>query len=173
MFLKIHLKCKKYYNQANKHSLKMNLNLTAKLSKATLKYIDILRAQNKVLRVISYKFFMEQSEPLYNQLKTNSLNENIILNKCLFLFDNLANNPPDVFHQFFNPFKELHNHNTRRSQLYLLNIPETNTQTFGPNSIRIKSINNWHKMIHKIHFSSELLLKCNGFIELVKNTFVT
>ena len=27
-------------------------------------------------------------------------------------------------------------------------------------------------MIHKIHFSSELLLKCNEFIKLNKNTFV-
>ena len=30
---------KAYYKQVNKHSLKMNVNLTAKLLKATLKYI--------------------------------------------------------------------------------------------------------------------------------------
>ena len=30
---------------------------------------------------------------------------------------------------------------------------------FGSNSIKIQSINNWTKMIHKIHFSCELLLK--------------
>ena len=44
---------------------------------------------------------------------------------------------------------------------------------FGSNSIKNKSINDWNKTIHKIHFSSELLLKLNGFIKLVKNTFVT
>ena len=27
---------------------------------------------------------------------------------------------------------------------------------FGSNSIKIKSINDWNKMIHKIHFSSKL-----------------
>ena len=115
---------------------------------------------------------MEPSEPLYNQLKINSLKDSIILNNCLFVFDNLTNNLPDVFDQFVKP-KELHNHNTRRSQQYLLIIPKTNTQIFGSNSIKIKSINDWNKMIHKIHFSSELLLKRNESIKLVKNTFVT
>ena len=87
----------------------------------------IQRAQNKAFRIISFKQFMEPSEPLYNQLKINSLKNNVILNNCLFVFDNLTNNLPDVFDQFFKPFKELHNHNTRGSQQYLLNIPKTNT----------------------------------------------
>ena len=100
--------------------------------------------QNKAL---SFKHFMEPSEPLYNQLKINGLKNNIILINCLFVFDNLTNNLPDVFDQFFKPFKELHNHNTRESQQYLLNIPKTNTQMFGSNSIKIKSINDWNKMI--------------------------
>ena len=39
-FQKIKLNAKAYYKQVNKHSLKMNVNLTAKLSKATLKYIQ-------------------------------------------------------------------------------------------------------------------------------------
>ena len=73
-------------------------------------------AQNKALRIISLKQFMEPSEPLYNQLKINTLNNNIILNNCRFVFDKLANNLLDVFDQFFKPFKELHNHNTRGSQ---------------------------------------------------------
>ena len=40
---------------------------------------------------------MGPSEPLCNQLKTNSLKNNIILSNCLFVFDNLTNNIPDVF----------------------------------------------------------------------------
>ena len=129
----------------------------------------IQRAQNKALRIVSFKYFMEPSEPLYYQLKINCLKNNIILNNCLFVFDNLANN----LDHFFKPLKKLHNHNTRGSQQYLLNIPKTNTQMFGCNSIKIKSINDWNKMVHKIHFGSELRLKHNDFIKLVKNTFVT
>ena len=80
----------------------------------------IQRAQNKALRIISFQHFMEPSESLYNQLKLNSLKNHIILNNCLFVFDNLTNNLPDVFDQFFKPFKELHNPNTRGSKQYLL-----------------------------------------------------
>ena len=82
---------------------------------------------------------MEPSEHLYQKLKINNLKNNIILNNCLFVFDKLTNNLPDVFDQFFQPFKEQHNHNTRRSQKYLLNIPKTNMQMFGSNSIKITS----------------------------------
>ena len=66
----------------------------------------------------NYKFWKtyELFEPLYNQLKINSLRNNVILNNCLFVFDNLVNNIPDVSDQFFKPFKELHKHHTRGSQ---------------------------------------------------------
>ena len=111
---------------------------------------------------------MEPSESLYNQLKINNLKNNTISNNCLFVFDNLANNLPDVFDQFFSPFKELYNHNTRGSQQHLLNAPKTNNQMFCYNSIKIKSINDWNNMIHKIHFISELFFKRNEFIKLVK-----
>ena len=59
-------------------------------------------AQNKALRIISFKQFIEASEPLYNQLKINSLKNNIILNNSLFVFDKLANNLPHVFDSFSN-----------------------------------------------------------------------
>ena len=66
------------------------------------KTFDMIQcAQNKALRIISFKQFMEPSEPLYNQLKINSLKNNIILNNCQFVFDKLANNFPDGFDQFF------------------------------------------------------------------------
>ena len=80
-------------------------------------------AQNKALKIINFKQSIEPSEPLYQKLlKINKLKNNIVLNNCLFLFDKLTNNLPDVFDQFFQPFKEQHDHNTRGSQQYLLNI---------------------------------------------------
>ena len=42
MFSKMLLKCTNILQQANKLSLKMNGHLTVKLSKATLKYIELL-----------------------------------------------------------------------------------------------------------------------------------
>ena len=105
------------------------------------KTFDMIQcAHNKALRIINFKRSMEPSEPLYQKLKINKLKNNIMLNNCLSVFDILTNNLANVFDQFFQPLKEQHNHNTRGSQQYLLNIPKTNTQTFGSNSIKIKSI---------------------------------
>ena len=115
-----------------------------------IKTFDMIQcAQNKALRIINFKQFMEPSEPLYNQLKIHSLKNGIILNNCMFVFDKLANNLPDVFDHFFKPFSELHNHNTKGSQQYLLSVPKTNTKMFGSNSVKIKLINDRNKMIHK------------------------
>ena len=49
---------------------------------------------------------METPEPLYQKLKTNKLKNNVILKNCLFVFDKLTNNLPDVFDQFFQPLNE-------------------------------------------------------------------
>ena len=57
---------------------------------------------------------MEPFEPLYQKLKINKLKNNIILNNCLFVFDKLTSNAPDVFDQFILALKEQHNHNNRR-----------------------------------------------------------
>ena len=86
------------------------------------KTFDMIQsAQNKALRIINFKQSMEPSEPLYQKLKINKLKNNIILNNCLFVFDKLSNNLPDVFDQFFQPFEEQHNHNTRgSSNIYLV-----------------------------------------------------
>ena len=126
-------------------------------------------AKNQALRIISFKQFMEPSEPLFNQLKINS-SKNIILNNHLFVFDKLNNFLPDVFYQFFKPFTELHNQTIRGSKQYSLNVPKTNNQMFGSNSIKNYNIK---KIISKVHFSPALLLKHNRLSKLVKSTFFT
>ena len=89
--------------------------------RVTVTFDMIQSAQNKALRIINFKQSMEPSEPLYQKLKINKLKNNIILNNCLFVFDKLSNNLPDVFDQFFQPFEEQHNHNTRgSSNIYLV-----------------------------------------------------
>ena len=76
------------------------------------KTFDMIQsAQKKALRIKNFKQSMEPSEPWYQKLKINKSKNDIILNNCLFVFDKLTNNPPDVFDQFF---KEQRNHNTRR-----------------------------------------------------------
>ena len=58
------------------------------------------------------------------------------------------------------------NHNTKGSQQYILNVPKTNPQIFGSNSIKIESINNWNKMIYSRKLPSVL----NSFINVPQKT---
>ena len=133
------------------------------------KTFDMIQsAQNKASRIVNFK---QSMKPLYQKLKIDKLKNNIILNKCLVVFEKLTNNLPDAFDQFFQPLKEQHNHSTKSSQQYLLNNPKTNTQITGSNSIKIKSIKDWNEIIRKIRFSSELLFKHTQFIKLVKSIF--
>ena len=52
MLSKILLKCKNSFKQASKPSLKTNVNLTEKLSKANLKYIEIISFRKVLAAVI-------------------------------------------------------------------------------------------------------------------------
>ena len=99
------------------------------------KTFDMIQsAQNKAFRIINFKQSKETSEPLYQKLKINKLKNNIKWNNCLFVFNKLTNNLPDIFDQFLQPLKEQRNHYTRVSQQYLFDIPKTNIQMFGSKS---------------------------------------
>ena len=52
MLSKILLKCKNSFKQVSKPSLKTNVNLTEKLSKANLKYIEIISFRKVLAAVI-------------------------------------------------------------------------------------------------------------------------
>ena len=68
----------------------------------------IQHAQNKALRIISFKQFMKPSESLFNQLnKINNLKNKIMLHNIMFAFNNLVNslsNVSDFSGQFFKTF---------------------------------------------------------------------
>ena len=128
----------------------------------------IQTTQNKSSRIVNFKQSMEPSEPLYQKLKINKLKNNIILNNCLFIFDKLTNNLPHVFDQFFQSLKEQHNHYTRGSQQYLLNIPKTNTQMFVSNSIKIKSTKDWNKIIANFILAQNFFLNVLNLSNLLK-----
>ena len=52
--VEILLKCKNILQTANKHLLKLNVNLTVKVSKATLKYIE--RGKNGTMKNVRKKY---------------------------------------------------------------------------------------------------------------------
>ena len=106
---------------------------------------------------------MEPSEP----------QNNIILNNCLFVFDKAGQQSSIFLTNFSNLLRNCITTIPGGDNCIYLMFLKLILKYFGSNSIEIMLINDWNKMIRKIHFSSELLFKQNEFIKLVKNTFVT
>ena len=95
------------------------------------------------------------------------------LNNCLFIYDQLCDNLPNPFSNYFKLLKNQHKHKTRGSNNFTLNVPRVNTETYGSNPIKIKAIKDWNKETKKIQFSSDLLFKQSEYVGLVKASFYT
>ena len=131
----------------------------------------IKRTQNKALRRISFKDRTEPSDPLYANHKIFKLQNIIALNNCLFIYDQLYDNLPNTFSNYFKLLKNEHRHNTRGSNYFILNVPRVNTETCGSNSIKIKANKDWNKTTEKNQFHSDLLFKRSVYVRLVKESF--
>ena len=115
----------------------------------------IKRTQNKALQIISFKDRTEPSDPLYANHKILKL-QNIIEQLPVYLYDQLCDNLPNTFSNYFKLLKNQHRHNT--IEPFTLNVQRVNTQTYGSNSIKIKAIKDWNKTTKKADHS-DLLFK--------------
>ena len=126
----------------------------------------VKRTQNKALRIISFKDRIGPSDPLYTNHKILKLQNIITLNNCLFIYDQLCDNVPNAFSNYFKLLKDQHRHNTRGSNQFTWNVPRVNTETYGSNSVKIKAIKDWDKTTKKIQFHSDLLFKRSEYVRL-------
>ena len=128
----------------------------------------VKRTQNKALQIISFKDRTEPSDPLYAKDKILKLQNIITLSNCLFIYNQLCDNLPNAFSNYFRLLKGHHRHITRGSNQFTLNVPRVNTATYGSNSVKFKAIKDWNKTIKKIQFCSDLLFKRSEYVGLVK-----
>ena len=132
--------------------------------------VDIIkRAQNKALWIISFKDRTEPSDLLCANCKILKLWNIITVNNCLFIYDQLCDNLPNTFSNYFKLLKNQHRHNTRGSNHFTLNVPRVNTETYGSNSIKIKAIKDWNKTTKKINFTLICLSNEGNMLDLSKH----
>ena len=130
---------------------------------------SIQRAQNKAMRIINFKSFKDHSEPLYKQMKILKLKDLVTFNNCIFAYDQLSKNLPNVFTEYFKPTGRQHEHNTRGAKNLLLDIPNVKTAKYGSNSIKVKSVTDWNNIINKLNYDSKSnKSKREGFIRALK-----
>ena len=123
----------------------------------------VFRLQNRAMRIISFSDFHADSNPIYRETKILKLKDFIALQNCLFVHDNLNNNLPTCFNNYFRPVDVIHGKGTKGKELGCLFVPHFSTKKYGLNSITRKCINNWNffsKMFNcKLKDISKSLLK--------------
>ena len=85
----------------------------------------IKRTRNKALQIISFKDRTEPSDPLYANSKSLKLQNIITLNDSLFIFiyDQIYDNLPNAFSNYFKLLKNQHRLNIRGSNHFTWNVP--------------------------------------------------
>ena len=106
--------------------------------------------QNKTLRIIHFKTYMDPVNPLFQKSKVIKLDDYISILNCLFAYDHNKNNLPVAFEKFFLQVNEIHNYNTRSSVNNNLFLPVTNTMHHGTHSIKTQSILTWNNMQNQL-----------------------
>ena len=99
--------------------------------------------QNKGLRILNFKGPLEHSSPLYKNSKILKLIDLIKPNNILFVYDQINNNLPNAFENYFQLKRQQHNHFTRGNTL---NVPQVNSSLYGSNSITLSAIRNWNSL---------------------------
>ena len=106
---------------------------------------NIYKLQNRALRIINFKDFNTNANPLYAANNTIKLQDAIRIQNCLFVHDYLNNCLPDCFQDYYFRLNYLYfNVQTRNSNLGCLFSPSKNTTRYGLNSITQKSISSWN-----------------------------
>ena len=113
----------------------------------------------------------EQNFQIFPMPTTKFWNEKISLHWIIgcFIYDQLHNNLPNTFSNYFKLLKNQHRHNTRGSNHFTLNVPRVNTETYGSNSIKIKASKDWNKTTKKINFALICLSNEVNMLDLPKH----
>ena len=111
---------------------------------------NIFKLQNRALRIITFSDFRVSSNPLYAVSKILKLEDQIILQNCLFVHDTLTGTAPICFENYFNRSKEVHSISTRSATLGCIFVSHSATVSYGLNSITNQCISNWNNLSKKL-----------------------
>ena len=116
----------------------------------------ISKLQNKALRIINFRPYATDSNPLYKECEILKLQDFIKLQNCLLIHDFTNNTLPTCFQDYY--FKRnTMNIQTRNSYLGCLFVPSRNTTQYGLNSITQQAIYNWNDVtkVYKTDLSTK------------------
>ena len=112
---------------------------------------EIKQIQEKAIRIMSFKPKTEPSNPLFRNLKITKFKDILAYNKFIFVHDQLNENLPENFCNFFMTASAQHNYNTRCSHNNSIIKSTTNSVTYGLNSVKHRATSDWNAIIKHIN----------------------
>ena len=103
--------------------------------------------QEKAIRIMSFKPKNEPSNSLFRNLKIMKFKDILAYNNCIFVHDQLNENLPESFSNFFMTAPAQHNYNTRGSRNNTIIKSITNSVNYGLNSVKHGAASDWNAII--------------------------
>ena len=132
--------------------------------------------QNNALRLITFSEFNAHVSPLYKSLKILKLKDQITLQNCLLVCDQLNKNTPSNFTDFFITTKDLYSsvttrvtRNSKKGKLY---VPRVNSVRYGRRSIKHSCILSWNHIIDKFPNTDFTRIRRNDLKKLITDSFI-
>ena len=112
------------------------------------KKIQIL--QNNALRLISFAgSFRDHVTPIYKEFNIPKFRDHITMENLLLVHDYLNKKLPQCFKDYFTLSRDKYTYSTRAAIQGELFMPNTDTVSYGTNSIKLQSIKSWNAFNRK------------------------
>ena len=99
---------------------------------------EIEKLQEKAIRIMFFKGRNDPANPLFKTLETMKLKDILLYNNCIFAHNQINENLPENFKDFFQTAANQHNYITRGTINKTIIKTTINSTTYGPNSIKYR-----------------------------------
>ena len=88
----------------------------------------------------------DSTNPLFKKLEIMKLEDILLYNNCIFAYDQINENLPENFKDFFSTAENQHNYNTRGTTNKTIIKTTINSTTYGLNSTQYRAASMWNQI---------------------------
>ena len=104
---------------------------------------SLFMLQKKIVRIMTFAKYKENSKPLFLSLKILNIYELNIYLMALFMYSYFNENLPSYFNNYFKLNEMIHSHNTRTASNLFIDYKRTN---YGKFSLKFRGAQIWNKL---------------------------
>ena len=107
---------------------------------------EIEKLQEKAIRIMSFKGRNDPTNPLFKTLEIMKLKDILLYNNCIFGLNQIHENLPENFKDFFQTAANQHSCNTRGTTNKTIIKTTINSTLYGLNSIKNGASSDWNQI---------------------------